>query len=60
MLTSFKFALTILLMIVVVGLIGSILDSKSARPNLLIGATVFCSLLFTAFVWGVGIFSPVP
>jgi len=45
------------LMITVVGLIGSILDSKARRPSLLIGATVFCSVLFTAFVWGVGIFS---
>lgn len=60
MLTSFKLALTILLIITVVGLIGSILDSKARRPSLLIGATVFCSLLFTAFVWGVGIFSPIP
>jgi hypothetical protein len=34
-----------------------LLDSKVRTQNLLIGATVFGSVMFASFVWGVGIFS---
>ena len=57
MLSIFKLVLTILLLIAVAGLINAILDSKARTQNLLIGATVFCSVMFATFVWGVGIFS---
>ena len=57
MLSIFKLVLTILLLLAVAGLINAILDSKARTQNLLIGATVFCSVMFATFVWGVGIFS---
>jgi hypothetical protein len=57
MLSIFKLVLTILLLMAVAGLINAILNSKARIQNLLIGATVFCSVMFATFVWGVGIFS---
>ena len=54
MLSIFKLVLTILLLTAVAGLIP-ILGSKARTQNLLIGATVFCSVMFATFVWGVGI-----
>jgi hypothetical protein len=57
MLSIFKFVLTILLLLTVAGLINAILNSRVHTQNLLIGATVFCSVMFATFVWGVGIFS---
>ena len=57
MLSIVKLVLTILLLLTVAGLINTILDSKVRTQNLLIGATVFGSVMFATFVWGVGIFS---
>jgi hypothetical protein len=57
MLIILKLVLTILSLLAVAGLIDTIVDSRARTPNLLIGATVFCSVMFAAFVWGVGIFS---
>ena len=57
MLSIFKLVLTILLLMAVAGLINAILGSKARTQNLLIGATVFCSVMLATFVWGVGIFS---
>ena len=50
---------TIFLLVFVVGLIEMLLDySEPCRNHLLIGGTVFCSLMLTAFIWQVGIFAP--
>jgi hypothetical protein len=57
MLSIFKLVLTILLLLTVAGLINAILDSKVRTQNLLIGATVFGTVMFASFVWSVGIFS---
>ena len=57
MLSIFKLVLTILLLLTVAGLINAILDSKVRTQNLLIGATVFGTVMFASFVWSVEIFS---
>ena len=58
MATAFNSVATILLVVFVAGLVGMFLDSSEPRRNLLIGATVFCSLMLTAFIWQLGIFAP--
>ena len=51
MLSIFKLVLTILSLMAVAALINAILNSNARTQNLLIGATVFCSVMFATFVW---------
>jgi hypothetical protein len=58
MLITFNLIATILLLCFVVGLIGMFLDAtEPRRRNLLIGATVFCSIMLTGLIWRVGVFA---